>query len=236
MDLTQPSTLPNLNEFIFNLLQRVRRSVSMIHRSSVLDAYVRNEIHLKNQETDHNSSLTNVKPSTYNDPVIDFIIRWSSTYKMLTRFIKVRSIMNDITHTPYQIEGLKTKQRLKLSKLAFSHSDWTWLISLEYVLQPFAQSTQLLSGRTYQTIAIGKIVMSGLKHFLTTRKSDELIINYLKEQLLNKYEEHCEENISKDVEEAMMVSISVYEKTISLFIFLDFIVFESNNVLLLKSR
>ena len=55
--------------------------------------------------------------------------------------------MNDITHTPYQIEGLKTKKHLKLSKLAFSHSDWTWLISLEYVLQPFAQSTQLLSGR-----------------------------------------------------------------------------------------
>ena len=78
--------------------------------------------------------------------------------------------------------------------------------------------------------------MSGLKHFLTTRKPDELIINYLKEQLLNKYEDNCEENISKDVEEAMMVSISVYEKTISFFIFLDFIVFESNNVLLLKSR
>ena len=78
--------------------------------------------------------------------------------------------------------------------------------------------------------------MSGLKHFLTTRKPDELIINYLKEQLVNKYEEHCEENISKDVEEAMMMSISVYEKTISFFIFLDFIVFESNNVLLLKRR
>ena len=78
---------------------------------------------LKNQETDHNSSLTNVKPSTYNDPVIDFIIRWSSTYRMLTRFIKVRSIMNDITHTSYQNEALKTKQCLKLSKLAFSHSD-----------------------------------------------------------------------------------------------------------------
>lgn len=118
-DLTPSSTSPDSNEFIFSLLQRARRLVSMIHRSSVLDAYVHNEILLKQQEIDPNSSSRNVKSSAYNDPVIDFMNLWSSTYKILTRFIKVCSIMHDITHMPHRIDGLKTKQRLKLSKLVF---------------------------------------------------------------------------------------------------------------------
>ncbi|CAF4491367.1 unnamed protein product [Rotaria sp. Silwood2] len=145
----------------------------MVHRSSILDGYVRGRIHLKQQEINQHSLNTNVKTVKYNDPVIDFVIRWSSTYKMLSRFIKLRSIVNDITHTPDKIAGLKSEQRLKLSKLAFSHSDWSCLTAVEYVLQPFEESTRLLSGRSYQTLAVGKIVMMGLKHFLSTYKSDE---------------------------------------------------------------
>ncbi|CAF3423735.1 unnamed protein product [Rotaria sp. Silwood2] len=178
----------------------------MVHRSSILDGYVRGRIHLKQQEINQHSLNTNVKTVKYNDPVIDFVIRWSSTYKMLSRFIKLRSIVNDITHTPDKIAGLKSEQRLKLSKLAFSHSDWSCLTAVEYVLQPFEESTRLLSGRSYQTLAVGKIVMMGLKHFLSTYKSDEPMVNFLKQHLLKKYEDHCEQIIYKDAEKAMTVS------------------------------
>ncbi|CAF4269871.1 unnamed protein product, partial [Rotaria magnacalcarata] len=171
MDLEQSAVLPNSKLFIFTLLKRIRRLFAMIHHSSIIDAYVSEQIRLKQQEADQsiqNIQNLNLKKVRFNNPVIDFAIRWSSTFKMVTRFIKLRSIINDITHTPENIDGIKHKQRSKLCQLAFSHSDWNWLISLEYVLHPFEQSTCLLSGRSYQTLAIGKIVMNGLKHFLST--------------------------------------------------------------------
>ncbi|CAF2115973.1 unnamed protein product, partial [Rotaria magnacalcarata] len=206
MDLEQSAVLPNSKLFIFTLLKRIRRLVAMIHHSSIIDAYVSEQIRLKQQEADQsiqNIQNLNLKKVRFNNPVIDFAIRWSSTFKMVTRFIKLRSIINDITHTPENIDGIKHKQRSKLCQLAFSHSDWNWLISLEYVLHPFEQSTCLLSGRSYQTLAIGKIVMNGLKHFLSTYKSDEPMVNFLKKQLLQKYEQHCEQTISYEAEEAI---------------------------------
>ena len=177
----------------------------MIHHSSILDGYVRDEVALKQREIDQNIHTFDLNKVKHNTPVVDFIIRWSSTFKMLNRFIKMRSIINDITHTPENIDGLKPGQRLKLCRLAFSHSYWNWLISLEYVLRPFEQCTRLLSGRSYPTIAIAKIVMNGLERFLTTNTLDNTMTNILKIQLLEKFKEYCEQRFSDDSQEAMVV-------------------------------
>lgn len=191
----------------------------MINHASILDTYVSEQIRLKQQDVDQNIQNPSIKKVKYTSAVIDFIVRWSSTFKMVNRFNKLRSIINDITHTPENIDGLKPEQRTKLCRLAFSHSDWNWLSSLEYVLQPFEQSTSLLSGRSYQTLAIAKIVMNGLQHFLSTYKSDEPMVNYLKKQLLEKYEEHCEFTVSEDTEAVMTVSVIIHEHDFSFYFY-----------------
>ncbi|CAF3469452.1 unnamed protein product, partial [Rotaria sp. Silwood2] len=48
-DLEQSVIFPNSKEFIYLLLKRIRRLISMTHHSSILDGYVRDQIHLKQQ-------------------------------------------------------------------------------------------------------------------------------------------------------------------------------------------
>jgi hypothetical protein len=195
-------------EFIFKLLHRTRALITTIHRSSNLDKYVRDQIHLKQQDSNKRAEEDDTYERVlYNELVIDFRIRWSSTFRMLNRFIILSSILNDVTCTPKNINGVESQQVLKLSKLAFSHDDWNWLSALKFVLERFEQSTRLLSGRTYQTLALGKMITDGLKHFLTRSKSDEPMVNVLKNLLLSKFEEYCEANYSPEVKEAIIVSI-----------------------------
>ena len=193
LDVTRSSIIPNLRIFIYTLLKRVRCLVTMIHHSSILDEYVRDEIALKQRGIDQNVHTFDLNKVKHNNPLVDFIIRWSSTFKMANRFIKLRLIINNITHTPENTDGLKPGQRLKLCRLAFSHFDWNWLISLEYVLQLFEQCTRLLCSRSYPTVGITKIITNGLKHFLTTNILDNFMTNVLKTQLLEKFKEYCEQ-------------------------------------------
>ncbi len=129
---------------------------------------------------------------------------------MLHRFNLLSSILNGITFSTRTIDNIEFRLVSKLSKLTFSHDDWNWLSALEFVLQPFEESTRLLSGRSYQTLALGKMVLNGLMHFLSHQTSDEPMINHLKRLLLDKFEDYCEKNLCSDVEDAITVSKSNY--------------------------
>ncbi|CAF2210409.1 unnamed protein product, partial [Rotaria magnacalcarata] len=193
-------------EIIYNLLQRARTLITAVHRSSNLDKYVRDQIYSKQQDSNKRSKEDNTEPVLYNELVMDFRCQWSSTFKMLNRFIILSSILNDVTFTPKNIDGVESQQVLKLSKLAFSHDDWNWLSALEFVLHRFEQSTRLLSGRTYQTLSLGKMILNGLKHFLSNQKPDQPMINQLKTLLLKTFEEYCEKNLSSEAEEAIVIA------------------------------
>ncbi|CAF3321825.1 unnamed protein product [Rotaria sp. Silwood2] len=203
---TEHTLMPYSKQFIYILLQRARKLIKTIHRSRNLDKYVRDQIDLKQQEANKRSTEDNTEPIVYNELVIDFRIRWSSTFKMLNRFNKLSSVVNDVTFTPRNIDGVESQQVLKLSKLAFSHDDWNWLSALEFVLQRFEESTRLLSGKTYQTLSLGKMILNGLKHFLSHQKPDEPMINHLKTLLLKAFEEYCENNLSVEAEEAIIIA------------------------------
>ncbi|CAF4967963.1 unnamed protein product, partial [Rotaria sp. Silwood1] len=203
---TEHALMPYSKEFIYILLQRTRILIKTIHRSSNIDKYVRDQISLKQEEANKRAKEDNTEPIVYNELVIDFRIRWSSTFMMLHRFNKLSSVVNDVTFTPRNIDGVESQQVLKLSKLAFSHDDWNWLSALEFVLQRFEESTTLLSGKTYQTLSLGKMILNGLKHFLSHQKPNEPMINHLKTLLLKAYEEYCEKNFSAEAEEAIIIA------------------------------
>ena len=207
----QQTPVSNPKELISKLMKRTRVLISMVHHSSILDAHVREQIYSKQHESNQRQGELADQRSHKGELVVDYRIRWNSSHLMLNRFIHVRYIINEITHTPDQIDGLKSEQERKLSRLAYNQLDWNWLIALEYVLQPFENGTRILSGRSYQTLAIKQLVMNGLKTFLTTYKAGEGIVNALKKLLLIKYQEHCEESISKQEREAMMVRTPTLE-------------------------
>ena len=189
------------------LIKRTRALISIIHQSSVLDHYVREQIRLKRQESSQRGMQDGREKITFGELIRDFCVRWNSTYLMLKRFIVFRSIINEITHTPDQIDVIKPQQARTLSKFAFSHSDWNWLIAVEHVLQPFEQATRMLSGRHYQTLAIKQLALNGLKRFLTTYKPGEVLVNILKRELLVQYEYYCEQSVSTQEKEAMLVGM-----------------------------
>ena len=203
----QNTLISNSKEFIFNLLQRVRKLINSIHKSSNLDRYVREQIYFKQEEANKRAKEDDTVPIVYNELVVDFRVRWNSTCTMVYRFNLLSSIVNDITFTPKNIDGMASQQVSTLSKLSFSHDDWNWLSALDCVLQRFEKSICLLSGRTYPTLALGYMILRGLKHFLSNHKPDEPLMNRLKVLLLEKFEHYCERNFSPEVEEAIMVSI-----------------------------
>ncbi|CAF4098315.1 unnamed protein product, partial [Rotaria sordida] len=174
---------------IHSLLKRVRAVINFIRQSSVLDRYVKKHIELKVQE--YNNSLPpdqKDKQVKYKDVVIDFEIRWNTTYFMLKRFLFFSSIITSITQNPSNDIGIKPIQYERLKRLAFSRIDWSILMGMKNVLKAFRDATVLLSGRKYATLGISYFVIAGLKQYLTTIDDNELFENLLKKHLLSKFD------------------------------------------------
>lgn len=94
---------------IYKLLQHVRKLVKFIKKSSVLDRYIRQQIRLKNTEISQ-TTPQQIKSTKLNNVILDFCIRWNTTYLMISRFILLSSIITDITLSPSIECGLKKNQ------------------------------------------------------------------------------------------------------------------------------
>ncbi|CAM4747356.1 unnamed protein product [Rotaria magnacalcarata] len=177
---SEHSLMQDSKEFIYNLLQRARSLINAINHSSNLDKYVRDQIVYKQQDSDKRSKEDNSEPIVYYQLVVDFRCQWNSTFKMLNRFILLSSIINEVTFTPKNIDGVTSSQVLKLSKLAFSHDDWNLLSALELVLQRFEESTRLISSTTYQTPSLEdkKFIKKAKQLIASKSKSEKFISTY----------------------------------------------------------
>ena len=140
--------------------------------------------------------------------VLDFRIRWNTTYTMLSRFIALSGIVNDITLAPSSEIGLAKAQYEKLRKLSFSSNDWLCLSALKNVLFPFYKATSLLSGSKYPTLSISFQVLKGLKSFLTKRNNDQPLENAMKRLLLIKLDHYFQRETKWDQKRATLVCIT----------------------------
>ncbi|CAF1093306.1 unnamed protein product, partial [Didymodactylos carnosus] len=178
-----------------HLITQTRSMVNFIRKSSIIDAYVREQIKIKKiQENDAGGE--NVKKiAKCRDLILDFHVRWNSTYLMIDRFIEHRNIISSITTTPTQIQGLRKKQYECLKTFEYSHYDWDILGAFHQTLGPFYNATTLLSGRSYQTLSIGHIITDTLKYFLKTETIDQQIANVIKGRLLEQFEIYFEKKL-----------------------------------------
>ena len=98
--------------------------VNFIHKSSVLDRYVKKHVEMKLQENNYrlppDQQEQNVK---FKDFVTDSEIRWNTTYLMLDRFLLYSSVATNITQNPSNEIRMKPKQYEYLERLTFSRID-----------------------------------------------------------------------------------------------------------------
>ncbi|CAF4960902.1 unnamed protein product, partial [Rotaria sp. Silwood1] len=181
--LSNPEELKNK---INLLLKKLRKLISMIHKSSILTSFIRNEIQRKQIDLDAINNSNDQNNIKINELVKDFYVRWNSTYLMLIRVIAIQQIINDITYTPQARIGLTFKQIKKLKSLTNSHLDWELLQGLANVLAPFSLATSCLSGSKYVTLSLSYWVQKNLYTYLSTATINPLE-NMLKRLLLNKF-------------------------------------------------
>ncbi|CAF1421226.1 unnamed protein product, partial [Rotaria sordida] len=181
--LSNPEELTNK---INLLLKKLRKLMSMIHKSSILTSFIRSEIQRKQIDLDAINNSNDQNNIKINELVQDFYVRWNSTYLMLIRVVAIQQIINDITYTPQVRIGLTFKQIKTLKSLTNSHLDWELLQGLANVPAPFFLATVCLSGSKYVTLSLSYWVQKNFHTYLSTATTNPLE-NTLKRLLLNKF-------------------------------------------------
>jgi len=143
-----------------SLLSRIRKLVKMIRKCGNICSYAQKQINLA-------PDLNNIK-----NFIIDFHIRWNSTFIMLKRVVKLKDIAMIITEYPNKIDGITKNQREKLKKLELTEEDWLLVDILIKVLAPFFEVTKMLSGRQYETLSLSFVTKRILFHSLENTSND----------------------------------------------------------------
>ncbi|CAF1536778.1 unnamed protein product, partial [Rotaria magnacalcarata] len=188
------------------LMKRIRKLVSIINKSSVLNRYINSEIKLK-LEIANSQVVEQKKKMKFKGFTLDMRIRWGSSFIMISRFVLYSSIINSLTHDPTAIIGLTSTQCRTLRKLSFSSIDWSILKSVEHVLSRFQQGTKLLSSRRESTLSKSHSVVHAIKTFLTTLDDCALTFeNLLKKHLLSVFNFYYEKHVTDEQKVATLVA------------------------------
>lgn len=178
------------------IIFKIRRLVKMIRKSSILSNFVLK----KASELKLNVEVL----------ILDFQVRWNSTYLMLARLVKFKGIIYEITSQTDKINGLRNKQIEKCKKLEITNDDWEIIESVNKVLKPFYDVTNLVSGSNYQTLSLAKpaeyIIKTALQTYINenAETSTIFILSNLLLESLDYY---------------FNFKMSAYQKTLSLVIF-----------------
>jgi hypothetical protein len=191
------STAPvEIIQQVQQLLTRIRSLVKMVRKCGNICSYATKKI----QEDENLSNIINF--------IIDFHVRWNSTYLMLKRLVKLKDIVNNMTRRPSRINGITRKQTTKMSKLDLTEDDWLIVDILVKVLEPFFDATKMLSARKYATLScsfvVRKVLLNSLKSVSLNEKEKQI-----KAAILTQFNYHLYEktNITKKQEEIILVNI-----------------------------
>jgi hypothetical protein len=180
-----PSTCSEEQASIGTMMKKCRSFVKMLNKSSILKSYV-NELRA---EFDVKRTLQ-----------LDCKSRWNSSHRLLTTMLLYRKLINKLHSEKHEIK-LNHKQTKKLSSIELDKGDWMLIESIERVLQPIAQATELISGRKYCTIGVSFFSLVQIREFLEDVKSsssnDSRISSRLKQLLLFYMEQYFEKDMDQ---------------------------------------
>jgi hypothetical protein len=170
---------------IMIVLNKCRKMIKCIRKSKNILFHVRQLV----------ENMTNEKIKV--ELILDFFVRWNTTYIMIDRFIIYRDIIEEITKNPHKIIGLNAKQLGRLRSLRFKTEDFETLESLKICLEPFYRATKILSGSNYATCSLAYVVLKMLQKFFNLKTGSEEV-DMMKEKLDKKFNFYFEKNISDE--------------------------------------
>ena len=169
----------------------------------------------------------------------DFKIRWNTSYIMLTRFLMLKRVVNDLTYNANDIPNLgvdyklfltmlrffrliyfysKEAQKRKLSKLCLSNGDWELVSILINLLKPFYMASTLLQTQNYHTLSTAKIIESVLRKFFEKKLSDNCssIEKQLSKSIVTSLNKYLDEKITQRQKNTMLVISFMFNIKISI--------------------
>jgi hypothetical protein len=177
-------------------LKKTRCLVRMVRKSGIVSGFVTKRI--KALETNPGVNF-----------ILDFHVRWNSTYLMLKRLKKLKCIADEITNNTDAIFGLKAKQRTKLESLHLSNEEWIICDILLNILHPFFEATKMLSGRNYPTLAISFLIQKHLSCFLSNVSNTTTKEKQIKSFLFRELKYHLFTKITTEQERVTKVSCNL---------------------------
>ena len=177
----------DINEQNFNVtkerlaeaVQKSRSLIRAIRRSQILTKFVNN----------HRKSLKICRQLSN-----DCITRWNSTYISLKSFLEHKTILLNLFENKSKL-SLTSKQNEKIKLLELSSDEWTIIVNLTLLLEPFYHAIDLLSGSKYPTIGMALFILHNIKEFLETENDNHSNIYVtLKSFLLDSFNHYFHED------------------------------------------
>ncbi|CAF4506038.1 unnamed protein product [Rotaria socialis] len=175
-------------EHVDALLARCRKLVNMINKSSIL----------------YETIQTLARPEVKVDLVVDMIIRWNSTYKMLSHFLKYKSILPIFMDELLSNKSVSAKKRNLLMNLQPTDEEWNILSTLSECLSVFADASEMLSGSSYPSFALRYPILDSIRYYLNT-KSNSHMEQVIKSELKNKFKFYMEHSISSEEHKLLLM-------------------------------
>ncbi len=170
---------------VYMFLKKVRSLVRLSRKSGIVSGHVTRRI--KQHKIKNAINF-----------ILDFHVRWNSTYLMLERLKKLKIVAEEITNDPDSIQGLKPNQKLILEDLMFTSEEWSMCEILLKVLQPFFHATKILSARKYPTLAASFLIQKNISAFLSNTDKLPTKERKIMKFLFEKVEHHLFKKISKE--------------------------------------
>jgi hypothetical protein len=142
-----------------------------------------------------------------SDFILDFCVRWNTSYLMLERFYQLKLIVDEITCNPQLILGIQLTSERKLRSLVITKEDWDVVVLMIKLLKPFYKASVMLQGQKYQTLSMAKIVETILlEYYANVEASNNKEFNVANR--LNEYlKAHLVTKISREQKRTSLVTI-----------------------------
>ena len=182
-------------EHINRTLVKCRKLINVTNKSNILYEIAKNL----------------AQPAIKMDLVIDMVVRWNSTYKMLSHLLSYKPILPTLIKEISSNKSIPVKKRKLLISLQPTDAEWEILNMLSECLSRFADATEMLSGSSYPSFALTYAVLKSLQHYLN-RQSDSQMENVIKTALKEKLEFYMEYLNNPEEHKLLLVSFkTLYE-------------------------
>lgn len=155
-------------EKLSETIQKTRLLIQSVRRSQIITKFV----------NDHKTSLRITRQL-----VGDCITRWNSTFVSLKSFTEHKKILLNLFENKAKL-SLTSEQQERLQSLELSSDEWTIIINLVLLLEPFYHAVEVLSGSKYPTIGLSLFVLRNIKDFLESDNEQHSNIFIIMKKLL----------------------------------------------------